>query len=375
MRKMKKFLTLAMTATLLFSSMTVNAAEVSMTSKQNADYMMSTNKDGAPNWFNGAYYSDRYEDLKIAFNTNEKALYNHSLQYGFNESRLVTPVLDVAKYRDFYPDLNKAFGDNWNLYVRHYFEYGINEGRENFTDFDAKTYLSMYDDLQNAFGTDLGLATRHYIEYGISEGRDYNWVKVEVVWEEPDNDNTETGFTGDKRVELEGGSYIIETYVDDVLTSIKIYDENGNLLEQITYTYDSNGNITSEKITRADGYSNEITYENGNKALEKTTYVDGSTSETTYENGVRTYQVDIYANGTKYEAEYYEDGQTIKKSTTTYNDGTKMVGEFYENGNWKSRTDYDKDGNITYQAFYDGDGNITETDYTTATPSNATPTE
>ena len=80
------------------------------------------NKDGAPNWFNGAYYSDSYGDLKAALGSNEKALYNHSLQYGFHESRLVTPVLDVTKYRAFYPDLDKAFGNNWNLYVRHYFE-------------------------------------------------------------------------------------------------------------------------------------------------------------------------------------------------------------------------------------------------------------
>ena len=73
-----------MSAALLSSSMTVTAAEESMTSKQIADYMMSTGEDGAPNWFNGAYYSNKYEDLKIAFTENEKELYNHRHSVGFN---------------------------------------------------------------------------------------------------------------------------------------------------------------------------------------------------------------------------------------------------------------------------------------------------
>lgn len=440
-----------MTATLLFSSMTVNAAEVSMTSKQNADYMMSTNKDGAPNWFNGTYYSDRYSDLKAAFNTNEKALYNHSLQYGFNEARLVTPVLDVAKYRAFYPDLNKAFGDNWNLYVRHYFEYGINEGRENFTDFDAKTYLSMYADLQNAFGYDLGLATRHYIEYGISEGREYNYPEPEIVYEEPDNDNdddnnssdsgpsdsgssdddnTEEKFTGDKRVEHEDGGYIIATYVNGILAFDKFYDEDGTLVNETTYTYDTNDNMVSSQTKDASGnlivegtyyesgasktntlyeadgkksfyeeldeqsnitlyidyqedgiteeYKAIYTYdENGNLKSEKTTWADGSTTEMTYENGVRAYQIDIHADGMKFELEYYEDGYTQKKSTEINTDGTKFVVENHENGNSKSYTWYDTSGNMTRQQLYDEDGNLTydSDDSSSASPSNATPSE
>ena len=146
MRNIKKFLMLAMTIIPLFSSMTVNASTVSVTAKQNADYMMSTDKDGTPNWFNGVCYSNSYEDLKIAYGNNEKALYHHCLEYGFQEGRLVSPILDVAKYKKAYPDLEKAFGNNWELYVRHYFEYGIAEGRENFTGFDAQTYLNIYPD-------------------------------------------------------------------------------------------------------------------------------------------------------------------------------------------------------------------------------------
>ena len=222
-------------------------------------------KDGVPNWFDATYYSSKYEDLKSAFNTNEKALYNHCLQYGFSEARLVTPVLDVAKYREAYPDLDKAFGNNWQLYIRHYFEYGINEGRENFTDFDANAYLELHADVRNVAGADLGLATKHYLEHGISEGRSYDLPEPEVDYEESDyddessdsgssdDDTTDETFTGDKRVEFEDGSYIIETYVRDLLTSSKFYDENNILLGQATHTYDTNGTLVSSQDKDANG--------------------------------------------------------------------------------------------------------------------------
>ncbi len=171
MKNTKKIITLLCVGTMVFSSVTVNAAAESQTAKQHADYMMSIGKDEAPNWFLGAYYQNQYPDLKVSFENNEKALYHHSLQYGFAESRTVSPVLDVAKYRAAYPDLEQAFGDNWELYVRHYFECGITEGRDNFTEFDAKTYLSLYPDLEFAFGDDLVSATEHYLEHGFLEGR------------------------------------------------------------------------------------------------------------------------------------------------------------------------------------------------------------
>ena len=438
-----------MAATLLFGSMTVNAAGVSMSSKQNADYMMSINKDGVPNWFNGTYYGNRYEDLKAAFNANEKALYNHCLQYGFNESRLVTPVLDVSKYRNVYPDLNKAFGDNWMLYVRHYFEYGINEGRENFTDFDAKSYLNMYTDLQNMFGADLGLATRHYIEFGLSEGRAYNWPESEKVYKETDsgnddtndvsysdssdngssdsgssdNDTADESFTGDKREDFDDGSYVITTYVNGVLTSEKYYvadgeiatestfDESGAIKTRTAYradgtklkysewneqgcqhlfieyqedgiteeyktifAYDENGNMVSDRTTWEDGSSKISTYENGSIVSNRTTWEDGYTMEVTYENGIRAYQVDTHIDGTRVESEYYEDGVTQKKTTTFYTYGSKCVLEKWENDNLKSYTWYDADGNMTQQQLYDENGNLTsDTEYPTATASNATP--
>lgn len=415
MRKIKKFLTLAMTATLLFSSVTVNAAEVSMTAKQNADYMMSTNKDGIPNWFNGAYYSDRYEDLKIAFNTNEKALYNHSFRYGFNESRLVTPVLDVAKYRAFYPDLNKAFGDNWKLYVRHYFEYGINEGRENFTDFDAKTYLNMYDDLQNTFGTNLVLATRHYIEFGLSEGREYNLPETEIVYEETDNDNdddnassdsgssdnnnTDEGFTGDKRIELSDNMYAIATYVNDMIITLTYFNSDGTVDYKTTFTYDENNILKSSKSSNADGSFDETTYyETGSRKVETNYRADGTKSNYTEydEQGNTTFSIEYQADGEKEflkttftydenanlksQKDTWENGATAETiyengvrtyQISTHTDGDRIETEFYSDGQTKKKEtriymdgtkdigEFYENGNWKSNTYYDANGNIT----------------
>ena len=365
---MKKFLTMAMTSTLLFSSMTVNAAEVSMTAKQNADYMMSTNQDGAPNWFNGTYYSDRYADLKSAFNAHETALYNHSLQYGFNEFRLVSPVLDVAKYRAYYPDLDEAFGNNWNMYVRHYFEYGIAEGRENFTDFDANAYLSIYTDLQNAFGTDLGLATRHYIEFGYNEGREYKWPEPTYT-----NDNSEDNIILDgiytdvypegsyRKYEIKNG---VEIWSD-------LYDAEGNLEQESVYNslglltfernwfngeiertktivYNENGLITETCEQTNDGNVIwwEYEYDSNNRAIKSTESaidVDGVRSVLSIEE----YEYD--SAGYKIsEIRKAEDGIVMYYIEYTYYESGAKKTEWgrYEDGTEWYYTEYDEEGNV-----------------------------
>ncbi|MBQ7774984.1 MAG: hypothetical protein IJ379_03600 [Lachnospiraceae bacterium] len=413
MKKLRKIATLATVTTILFSSMTVNATTLSITAKQNADYMMSTNKDEAPNWFNGTYYSEKYTDLKVTFNDNEKALYNHSLSNGFNEERLVTPVLDVVKYRAFYPDLDNAFGNNWKLYVRHYFEYGIAEGRYNFTDFNARTYLSMYPDLQNAFGDDLGLATRHYIEHGIAEGRAYHWPEPEVIYESEDeesensnssstgnsstnNDSTnnssiDENFTGDKRIEHPDGSYRIVTYVNGVLAVITWYDSNSEESSRTEFTYDASGNMTASKTTMPDGSIREETYENnyrktytkyrldgtkliynefdenGNTTLSIEYQEDGITenvkSSFTYdENNNLILSKSTWADGSTNESTYENDVYTHQ--VNIHADGTKVESEFYSNGQTiKKETKFCTDGTKIISEFYENSNWKSYTEY------------
>lgn len=276
---MKKTLLMALAVLLLFSAMPVYAAEAVTPARQNANYMMSTAADGAPNWFNGTYYSSLYPDLQQAFGTNEAALYQHAMTHGFKEGRLVLPILDVAKYRAFYPDLDAAFGDNWGRYVRHYFEYGIFEGRANFTGFDPVAYLEMYPDLRAAFGTDLSLAARHYLEYGMTEGRA---ASRPVVVEKSSGSSLPSGSSrpsgsGDGDTGLNGvfddrdssGTGWVNTYVDGVrvkeefyeagvLVSCFTYDANGRVLEDVRYDPDGSGFIKSVYEYSADGLQRTV---------------------------------------------------------------------------------------------------------------------
>jgi len=390
MKKTTSFFALTMVATLLFGSMTVNAAEYSMSAKENAAYMTSTDKDGVPNWFNGAYYANNYEDLKNAFGDNEKALYHHSLEYGFKEGRLVSPVLDVAKYRAAYKDLDKAFGDNWSLYVRHYFEYGIAEGRKNFTDFDAQAYLNKYTDLRNAFGTDLNLATRHYIEFGISENRAYQLPQANVTVSNPgsdsdsgngsDDDMPEEILNGDIRYDIGDGTYYIVTYENNELILEKLYDandvltymceyENGNVIK---YSYYEDGVLTAWQDCEYNSNNQLIKTEDHDTNLDmfvRTLYFydDEGNQKEMHEYHIYPDQ-EMYAGKTVYD--YYPNGHT--KYRTYYNENNVMVSrdEFHETMRYLSKrsyyhsdgitpkeiTTYDESYNETSHKYYDENG-------------------
>jgi len=64
---------------------------------------------GVKDIFSAQFYADEYKDLKAVFEYNADSLYQHALDYGLGEGRMVSPVLDLAYYRAKYPDLNTAF--------------------------------------------------------------------------------------------------------------------------------------------------------------------------------------------------------------------------------------------------------------------------
>jgi len=121
--------------------------------------------------FDANYYATTYKDVKEAFGKDEKALYQHYLDFGQEEERTFSSLIDVVKYRAAYADLDKAFGDNWDAYVNHYIEFGFQENRESFGTFDARAYADRYPDLKAAFGYDVLKLYKHYITFGIKEGR------------------------------------------------------------------------------------------------------------------------------------------------------------------------------------------------------------
>ena len=79
--------------------------------------------------FDEHYYADNNPDLKAVFNYDKEALWNHFVNNGLKEGRVMNSRLDVVKYRNTYADLNAAFGDNWDAYVEHFLTCGEKEGR------------------------------------------------------------------------------------------------------------------------------------------------------------------------------------------------------------------------------------------------------
>lgn len=79
--------------------------------------------------FDPVYYSNKYSDLKKAFGTNAKALFNHFLNYGMNEHRQGIANFNVEVYKAKNKDLQRAFGNKWKSYYQHYCRFGYKEKR------------------------------------------------------------------------------------------------------------------------------------------------------------------------------------------------------------------------------------------------------
>lgn len=102
--------------------------------------------------FDEHYYADKYPDLRTEFGYDRGALWQHFVDFGLGEGRIMNEFIDVVVYRNMYPDLNDAFGDDWDAYVNHYLTIGIREGRSAGSRFDALDYEERCAELQKAFG-------------------------------------------------------------------------------------------------------------------------------------------------------------------------------------------------------------------------------
>lgn len=80
--------------------------------------------------FDPVFYSNTYPDLKAAFGSDSKKLFDHFCRYGMSEGRIAIASFRVNKYKSYYADLRKAFGNNLPLYYEHYVKYGYQENRK-----------------------------------------------------------------------------------------------------------------------------------------------------------------------------------------------------------------------------------------------------
>ncbi len=317
--------------------------------------------------FDAEYYASKYSDLKEAYGSDEEALYQHFINYGIKEGRVMNPVIDVVKYREQYKDLQAAFGDDWDAYINHYFTYGVNEHRENGTDFDLLAYLNAYGDLQAAYGNDYLALAKHYEKAGIHENRvkaSKTFVRMEQEAKQSakeDNGNGESVSGNDQgnvkqaydvREGYPGGKWDVFHYDgNDRLIyelnygangeytggTLYIYDEAGKQVEsgectsdgslryvKEKYVYDSAGNMVQILSVNEDNLeefwlSGELSYDsNGNVLTEVYHNYDGSIkSEKTY-----TYVNNILSETWDYR---YLDGAEYQKRHSLYNEQEKIV--------------------------------------------------
>lgn len=387
----KKIAIFTIIFTLIFSSMTMYAAEPSSSEKIGLSMEIAAVYGKIDYDFNEVkeivieeYYLDNYDDLRDvspAFATD------HFIQFGLQEERVASPVLDVVKYREQYPDLQLAFGDDWDKYAQHYFQYGIWEGRDNGTDFDPVNYLKMYPDLQEAFGEyNYAAAAKHYVEYGYTEGRDYK-VELKInysfnsddsdVSDESESDIPEQPESDSNRIEktdLGDGAYRLifiennqivkeEDYDENNLITYKIeyinempvkhsYYEEGVLIEYLVIDYDSEGKIIKE--TEFNSSEEEIAvreylYDSAGREIERRAYFSGVLES--------RYTSEYDANNMLAQITEYNiiDGVETLKSIDTY--------EYNANGNLRTVTRKDKDGNLEWVITYAEDGEIESESY------------
>lgn len=73
------------------------------------------------------FYCNQYEDLREAFGTDRRMMYEHFKMCGMKEARQGCMSFDPVKYRERNLDLDAAFGDDWQAYYYHYIMYGKKE--------------------------------------------------------------------------------------------------------------------------------------------------------------------------------------------------------------------------------------------------------
>jgi hypothetical protein len=80
--------------------------------------------------FDPEYYANRYPDLRAAFGSDSKALWDHFCSFGMMEFRQASDEFDPVYYKAMYPDLVAAYGNDNPMYYFHYVATGKAEGRK-----------------------------------------------------------------------------------------------------------------------------------------------------------------------------------------------------------------------------------------------------
>ncbi|MCU0516036.1 MAG: C2 family cysteine protease [Oscillatoria sp. Prado101] len=125
----------------------------------------------AKDLFDVNYYRQANPDLAAAGLTTDQQLWLHFQQFGLNEGRPFSPLINLNFYRQANPDL-KAAGLTTNKQLfEHLQNKGLQEGRKFSPFIDLEYYLEINPDLQQAFQGNLEHAYDHLLQFGLAEQR------------------------------------------------------------------------------------------------------------------------------------------------------------------------------------------------------------
>lgn len=114
-------------------------------------------------------YAASNTDLAAAGLTTNRQLYDHLSNFGVKEGRGLSTVFNGSFYRNANPDLAAAGLTNEQLFD-HFRNLGIREGRASSQTFNVSFYLNNNADLKQA-GFNYQQALEHYVNFGRKEGR------------------------------------------------------------------------------------------------------------------------------------------------------------------------------------------------------------
>ncbi len=120
------------------------------------------------NLFDPQFYRANFSDLQSLDDTQVE---QHLLDFGLDEGRKFSPIVDLDVYRANNRDLESAGLTSNRQLFEHLRDFGVNEGRRFSQVFDASFYQNAYPDL-----TEAGIETNeqlfeHFRNFGLSEGR------------------------------------------------------------------------------------------------------------------------------------------------------------------------------------------------------------
>jgi FG-GAP repeat len=133
----------------------------------------------SPALLDAAYYSAVNPDLAAAGLKTERQLSAHFENFGLNEGRAFSPLVNLKYYQDKNPDLTAAGLTTFRQLYEHLQKFGIAEGRRFSPLVDLNFYLAANPDVNQAFTGDRQQAFNHLQQFGLTEGRQFSpWVDL-----------------------------------------------------------------------------------------------------------------------------------------------------------------------------------------------------